>query len=202
MLLLLLSTLSFATQNKQTTYSCTFTSYATPKGVFTQDPMKFTIITHDQNGTFTITRSTGSTHGKIIKADKGLSFVEISKRGNITTTSMTALPPIENEQQAVHSQNILLGGKLIASQHYGKCHYVDPAQTKKRHITVSKIRRHEIYQKLKIEAALRTLPKKDAQYVYAALSGTFPSQQEMEADMSIEGMIIVSKIMEEMMRVR
>lgn len=202
MLLLLLGTLVFASQSKQTTYTCVFTSYATPKGVFTQDPMKFTIITHDQNGTFTIKRSTGSTHGKTIKADKGLSFVEISKRGNITTTSMTTLPPIENEQKAVHSQNILLGGKLIASQHYGKCHYIDPAQTKKREISISKIRRHEIYQKLNIEAALRTLPKQDARYVYDALSGIFPSRQEMEADMSIEGMIIISKIMAEMTKVK
>ena len=202
LLLALLGTLGFGAQHKQTTYMCTFTSYATPKGSFAKDTMKFTIITHDDDATFTIKRSSGSTKGNIIKGDKGLSFVEISERGNITTTSMTMLPPRENEQKAVHSQNILVGGKLMASQHYGSCQFVDPAQTKKRHITISKIRRHEIYQKLNIEAALRTLPKQDAKYVYDALSGVFPSRQEMEADLSIEGMIIVSKIMDEMMRVK
>lgn len=201
-LLVLLSALGFSAQNKQTTYMCTFTSYATPKGSFAKDTMKFTLITHDNNNTFTIKRSTGSTHGNIIKGDKGLSFIEISKRGNITTTSMTKVPPREKEQKAVHSQNILVGGKLMASQHYGKCQFVDPAQTKKRRITISKIRRHEIYQKLNIEAELRKLPKQDAKYVYDALSGVFPSRQEMEADLSIEGMILVSKIMDEMMKVK
>lgn len=201
-LLVLLSTLGFSAQNKQTTYMCAFNSYATAKGSFAKDTMKFTVITHDHNGTFTIKRSTGRTQGNIIKGDKGISFIEVSKRGNITTTSMTMLPPRETEQKAVHSQNILVGGKLLASQHYGSCQFVDPIQTKKRHITVSKIRRHEIYQKLNIEAALRTLPKQDAKYVYDALSGVFPSRQEMEADLSIEGMIIVSQIMDEMMKVK
>jgi len=198
----LMITVGSYAQNKERTYMCNFTSYASAKGSFKKDGLKFTLITHDNNGTFTIKRSTDVSQGKMIKADKGISFIEISKRGNITTTSMTLLPPLESEQKAVHSQNILLGGKLIASQHYGTCQYVDPMQTKKRRISVSKIRRHEIYQKLNIEAALRTLPKKDAKYVFDALSGVFPSRQEMEADLSIEGMIIVSQIMEEMMKVK
>ncbi|HIQ47601.1 MAG TPA: hypothetical protein EYH57_08275 [Sulfurovum sp.] len=198
----LMITVGSYAQNKERTYMCNFTSYASAKGSFKKDGLKFTLITHDNNGTFTIKRSTDTTQGKMIKADKGISFIEVSKRGNITTTSMTQLPPLESEQKAVHSQNILLGGKLIASQHYGTCQYVDPMQTKKRKITVSKIRRHEIYQKLNIEAALRTLSKKDAKYVFDALSGVFPSRQEMESDLSIEGMIIVSQIMEEMMKVK
>ena len=198
----LMITVGSYAQNKERTYMCNFTSYASAKGSFNKDELKFTLITHDNNGTFTIKRSTDTAQGKMIKADKGVSFIEVSKRGNITTTSMTQLPPLESEQKAVHSQNILLGGKLIASQHYGTCQYVDPMQTKKRKITVSKIRRHEIYQKLNIEAALRTLSKKDAKYVFDALSGVFPSRQEMESDLSIEGMIIVSQIMEEMMKVK
>jgi len=202
MLLILVGTLSLYAQNKNTTYICTFSSYATEKGSYSKDGLKFTIIMHKQDGTFSIKRAKETAKGKMIKGDNGVSFVEVSKRGNITSTSMTLLPPLENDQKAVHSQNILVGGKLLASQHYGSCQFVDPAQTKKRKINVSKIRRHEIYQKLNIESALRTLPKQDAQYVYDALSGIFPSRQEMEADLSIEGMIIVSKIMEEMMKVK
>ena len=202
LLLALLSTLGLSAQNQPTTYMCAFTSYATDKGSFSKGTMKFTLIINNNAGTFTIKRSTGSTQGKTIKADKGLSFIEISERGNITTTSITTLPPRDKEQKAVHSQNILVGGKIIASQHYGSCRFIDPSQTKKRQIKISKIRRHEIYQKLNVEAALRTLTKVDAKYVYDALSGIFPSKQEMESDLSIEGMIIVSKIMEEMMKVR
>ncbi len=202
LLLALLSTLGLNAQNQPTTYMCEFTSYATAKGSFPKGTMKFTLIINNNENTFTIKRSTGSTQGKTIKADKGLSFVEISERGNITTTSITTLPPRDKEQKVVHSQNILVGGKIIASQHYGTCRFIDPSQTKKRQIKISKIRRHEIYQKLNVEAALRTLTKVDAKYVYDALSGVFPSKQEMEADLSIEGMIIVSKIMEEMMKLR
>lgn len=202
LLLALLTTLGLSAQNQPTTYMCAFNSYATDKGSFSKGTMKFTLIINNHENTFTIKRSTGNTKGKTIKGDKGLSFMEISERGNITTTSMTTLPPREKEQKAVHSQNILVGGKILASQHYGTCRFIHPSQTKKRQIKISKIRRHEIYQKLKIEAALRTLTKVDTKYVYDALSGVFPSKQEMEADLSIEGMIIVSKIMEEMMKVR
>ena len=202
MLLVLLSTLGFSAQGQKSTYMCAFPSYATPKGYFDKGTMKFTVITNDNNGTFTIKRKNDRTHGKIIKGDKGISLVEVSKRGNITTTSISMISPRKTEKKAVHSQNILVGGKILASQHYGICRFIDPSQTKKRQIKVSKIRRHEIYQKLKIESALRTLTKQDTKYVFDALSGVFPSKQEMEADLSIEGMILVSKIMEEMMKVK
>lgn len=201
-LFVLLSSLGFSSQSQEATYMCAFPSYATAKGSFKKGTMKFTIITNDHNGTFTIKRKNDHSQGKIIKGDKGLSFIEVSERGNITTTSMTMISSRDKEHQAVHSQNILVGGKLLASQHYGICRFIDPSQTKKRTIKISKIRRHEIYQKLNIEAALRTLPKEDARYVFDALSGVFPSKQEMESDLSIDGMIIVSKIMNEMMRVK
>jgi hypothetical protein len=53
-----------------------------------------------------------------------------------------------------------------------------------------------MYRQLKIKRQLKSLPKKDAKYILDALEGIFPSRLEMEEDMSIEGMILVSKIMD------
>jgi hypothetical protein len=134
--------------------------------------------------------------GNIIRGDKGLSFIKVTKLGNITTTTMSRIPPMDGKQKAVHSRNILSKGKLLASQYYGTCQLVDEVQTKKVRFHISKEKRDRMYQKLNIKAKLKSLPKKDAKYILSALEGVFPSRLEMEEDMSIEGMILVSKIMD------
>ena len=197
LLVVLLSIFAFAAQKKQTTYACEFPTYATQKGAYKSDPVvRFTIIANDANGTYTLRGTTGQSSGNIIKGDKGLSFIKVTKLGNITTTTMTNNPPLEKDQNAVHSRNILAGGKLLASQYYGTCHAVDELQTKKVRFEISKEKRDKMYKNLKIKKALKRLPKKDAKYVQDALNGIFPSRLEMEEDMSIEGMILVSKIMD------
>ncbi len=200
LLLVLFSVFGFANENKHTTFSCEFTTYATVKGSFRDDVMKFTIVTNDNNGTFTMKKNNGVSQGKTIRGDKGLSFIEVTELGNITTTTMASLPPVEDEQKAVHSKNMLVGGKLLASQYYGTCQRVDEILTKKVRFPISKARRHKIYKKLDIERKVKTLPKKDAKYVFEALAGIFPSRKEMEEDMSIEGMILVFSIMEDAMK--
>lgn len=192
----LLSISSLAGEGKHTTYSCEFTTYATPKGSFSGDVIRFTIVANDTNDTFSMKGNNSISYGNIIKGDQGLSFIKVTKQGNITTTTMTDLPPIDGTQQAVHSRNILSGGKLLASQYYGTCHRVDEIQTKKVRFHISKETRTKIYKKLNIKRQLKTLPKKDAKYILEALDGIFPSRIEMEEDMSIEGMILVSKIMD------
>ena len=195
-LVVLLSVFGVAADKKQTTYACEFTTYATEKGTFKSDPVRFTIVSNDTNGTYTLKGSTGQSKGNIIKGDKGLSFIKVTKLGNITTTTITNVPPLDKDQKAVHSRNILAGGKLLASQYYGTCHQVNEIQTKKVRFDISKEKRDKMYRTLKIEKALKTLPKKDAKYVLDALNGIFPSRLEMEEDMSIQGMILVSKIMD------
>jgi len=199
---LLFTLLTLSVWGTENSYRCTFDAYATPKGFFDKSPIKFTITTNDSNATFKIKRESGTTQGRLITANRGVALLEISKRGNITLTSMTTFSPIATPQKAVHTQNIFLGEKMVTTQHYGTCQYIDPAHTKKRHLSISKIKRHEIYQRLNLDTKLRTLSKSDARYVYDALSGVFPSRQEMESDMSIEGMILISKIMEEIMKIR
>ena len=195
-LVVLFSVLSVAADLKQTTFACEFTMYATEKGTFKGDPVRFTIVANDTNGTYTLKGTSGQSKGNIIRGDKGLSFIKVTKLGNITTTTITLSPPLKDDQKAVHSRNILSGGKLLASQYYGKCHIVDEVQTKKVRFDISKEKQNKMYKQLHIKKALKKLPKKDAKYVLDALSGIFPSRLEMEEDMSIEGMILVSKIMD------
>lgn len=197
LLVVLFSVFGLADEDIHTNLACEFTSYATAKGSFNDDVMKFTIITNDTNGTFTMKRSNGvSTIGNTIRGDKGLSFLEVSELGNITTTTMAVVPPVEDQQQAVYSMNILAGGKLLARQYYGICQRLHESQTKKVRFVVSKEKRDRIYKQLNIKGELKSLSKKDAKYVLSALDGVFPSRIEMEQDMSIEGMILVSKIMD------
>jgi hypothetical protein len=196
LLVVLLSVFSLAKEDRQTTYSCEFTTYATDKGSFRGDVMRFTIVTNDSNATYTMKGNNSVSQGNIISGDKGLSFIKVTKLGNITTTTMSRIPPIDGKQKAVHSRNILAGGKLLASQYYGTCQLVDEIQTKKVRFNISKEKRDRMYKQLNIKRQLKSLSKKDAKYILDALEGIFPSRLEMEEDMSIEGMILVSKIMD------
>ena len=197
LLIVVLSVFGLAVEKRQMTYACEFPTYGTQKGAFESDPIvRFTIVANDSNGTYTLKGTTGQSTGNIIKGEKGLSFIKVTKLGNITTTTITNVPPYDKDQSAVHSRNILAGGKLLASQYYGTCHKVDEEQIKKVRFEISKEKRDRMYRTLKIEQALEKLPKKDAKYVRDALNGIFPSRLEMEEDMSIEGMILVSRIMD------
>ena len=196
LLVVLLSVFGLANENKHTTFSCEFTTYATEKGSYRGEIMRFSLVTNDTNGTYSMKGSNGTSQGNIIRGDKGLSFIKVTKLGNITTTTMSRIPPIDGKQKAVHSRNILTGGNLLASQYYGTCQIVDEIQTKKVRFNISKEKRDRMYRQLNIKRQLKSLPKKDAKYIIDALEGIFPSRLEMEEDMSIEGMILVSKIMD------
>lgn len=200
LLIVLLSVFGVAAKSQFNTFSCVFPTYATEKGTFSDDVLRFTLVTYDVKGKFIRKGSKGEYRGNIIKGDQGLSFVEVSKIGNITTTTMTKISPPDKEQKAVYSRNILSKGKLLASQYYGSCKLVDKILTKKVSFPISKSRRLKIIKKLKVEKEIKKLPEKDVKYVMDALEGIFPSRQEMEQDMSIEGMILVGRIMDDAMK--
>ena len=77
---------------------------------------------------------------------------------------------------------------------------MDKVLTKKVSFPISKSRRLKIIRKLKVEREIKKLPAQDVKYVMDALDGIFPSRQEMEQDMSIEGMILVGRIMDDAMK--
>lgn len=202
LLVVVLSVFGVAAKVKHTTFTCEFKNYATEKGSFSDDIMRFSLVTNDHNGTFIRKGKKGVYGGNTIKGDKGLSFVEVSKRGNITITTMSSLSSGEEDQKSVHSRNILFDGKLMASQYYGTCQRVDEILTRKVSFPISTDRRRKIIKKLHVNREIKKLSKKDAKYVMDALRGVFPSRQEMEQDMSIEGMILVGKIMDDAMKAK
>ncbi|PHS38324.1 MAG: hypothetical protein COB07_08520 [Sulfurovum sp.] len=202
LLVVLLSVFGLAAKVKHTTFTCEFTTYATEKGSFSDDVMRFTLVTNDNNSTYIRKGSKDEFRGKILRGDKGLSFVEVSKRNNITTTTMSSLSSDKDEHKAVHSSNRLLDGKLLASQYYGTCHRVDEILTQKVSFPISPNRRRKIIKKLNVDQEIKKLSKQDAKYVKDALRGVFPSRQEMEQDMSIEGMILVGRIMDDAMKAK
>ncbi len=202
LLVVLLSVFGFAGKVKHTTFTCEFTTYATEKGTFSDDVMRFTLVTNDNNNTYIRKGSSDEFRGKIIKGDKGFSFVEVSKRGSITITTMSSLSSGEDEHKTAHSNNRLLDGQLLASQYYGSCHRVEEILTQKLSFPVSTDRRRKIIKKLNVDREIKKLSKKDAKYVMDALRGVFPSRQEMEQDMRIEGMILVGKIMDDAMKAK
>jgi len=202
LLIVLLSVFGFAAKSSYNTYNCVFSTHATEKGTFTDSVVRFTLVTYDVKGKFIRKGSEGEYKGNIIKGDQGSSFVEVSKVGNITTTTMTRVALPEEEEKAVYSRNILSKGKLLASQYYGTCRLVDKVLTKKVSFPISKSRRLKIIKKLKVEKEIKKLPPQDVKYVMDALEGIFPSRQEMEQDMSIEGMILVGRIMDDAMKAK
>lgn len=202
LLVVLLSVFGVAAKVKHTTFTCEFTTYATEKGSFSDDVMRFSLVTNDNNSTYLRKGNKEDFRGKIIKGDKGFSFVEVSKRGNITITTMSNLSSAEDEHKAAQSSNRLLDGELLASQYYGTCHRVDEILTEKLSFPISTDRRRKIIKKLNVNREIKKLSKKDAKYVMDALRGVFPSRQEMEQDMSIEGMILVGRIMDDAMKAK
>ena len=202
LLIVLLSVFGVTGKVKHTTFTCEFKTYATEKGSFSDDVMRFSLVTNDNNSTYIRKGRKDEFFGKIIKGDKGLSFVEVSNRGNITITTMSSLSSGDYDHKTVHSSNRLLDGELLASQYYGTCHRVDEILTQKLSFPVSTDRRRKIIKKLNVDQEIKKLSKKDAKYVMDALRGVFPSRQEMEQDMSIEGMILVGKIMDDAMKAK
>ncbi|MEY3002679.1 MAG: hypothetical protein RLZZ428_1054 [Pseudomonadota bacterium] len=196
-LALLLSFGLFANSDLDNTFMCEFTKVATEKGSQSSEPLRFTIMTNDTNGTYTLKANDTISTGNIIKAPQGISFVQVTKMGNITTTTMTQISPLDGEQKAAYSRNVILNGALMASQYYGTCKIVDKVKTNKTHFVISPEKSAQIARNLHLKSVLQKLPSKDVKYVEDALKGIFPSRLEMEEDMSIEGMILISKIMDQ-----
>jgi hypothetical protein len=51
----------------------------------------------------------------MIPAEHGLTFVEVTRSGNVMTTT------IARDGAAVHSRNAIIGETLFPSQYYGTC---------------------------------------------------------------------------------
>jgi len=194
LLIILFGVVGFCSENIHTTFFCEFRNYANQKGSFSDDALDFTIVTNDNNDTFTMKGNNGTSGGTTIRGEKGLSFVEVTETGNIATTTMVISEPYGGKQQAAHSRNMLVNGKLLASQYYGTCQLIRGSQTKKVKLNISTEMKFRVYKELKIEKRLKTLSLNDKKYILEALEGTMPSREEMKKYMSIKGMMLCAEI--------
>ena len=197
LLIALFSVFGFGNENIHTTFSCEFKHYADKKGsIFTKDSLVFKIITNNNDGTFVMKGNNGSSEGTTIRGNRGLSFIEVTELGNITTTTMVMVEPYGGKQEAAHSRNMLINGKLLASQYYGTCQLVRGSQTKKVKLNISTEMKFQVYKELKIEKRLKGLSLNDKKYILEALEGTMPSREEMKKYMSAKGMLLCGEIPE------
>jgi hypothetical protein len=107
---------SFAAQGATTSYTCEFTLEATPKGLSKQSkPFELRFVVDTGTKKAYLMGNAGSSEVEIIPNTDGISFVEITRSGNVMVTAIT------KSGQAVHSRNGIMFNELVPSQYYGKC---------------------------------------------------------------------------------
>ena len=100
-----------------TSFTCNFTLSASPDGLEeNKKPMTLRfIIDNEAKKSYFIGNNGSSDVITINNQGGGVSFIEITKTGNIMTTTITS------SRQAVHSRNSNILGDLVPSQQYGEC---------------------------------------------------------------------------------
>lgn len=113
---LMLSLTPFTTIGATETYVCDYPRYSDIKGAHSsKEKFELTFVVDRSKGTAYAVGSQGSAEVKMLAGNNQLIFIEITGTGNITTTT------IISGGESVHSRNIVIAGKIVASQNYGKC---------------------------------------------------------------------------------
>lgn len=113
---LLIICLSSIVKAETLTYSCNFTIEATSKGL-KNETFGFSYVVDSETQKAYLVGNAGSSEVQEIANESGVSFLEITGSGNVMVTAIT------ESGDAVHSRNGIMSGKLIPSQHYGKCQF-------------------------------------------------------------------------------
>lgn len=107
---------SFSAQGATISYTCEFSLEATPKGLSKQPkPFELRYVVDTGTKKAYLMGNAGSSEVEIIPNTDGISFVEITRSGNVMVTAVT------KSGEAVHSRNGILFKELVPSQFYGKC---------------------------------------------------------------------------------
>ena len=98
-------------------FTCNFPLSASPDGlVENKKPMTLRFVMDKETKKSYFIGNNGSSEVMTIgNQGGGMSFIEITKTGNIMTTTITS------SRQAVHSRNSNILGELVPSQQYGEC---------------------------------------------------------------------------------
>ena len=99
-----------------TSYTCTFTVEASPKGLAKQaKPFELRFVIDTAAEKAYLLGNAGSSEVELIPNTDGISFVEITRSGNVMVTAITTAG------EAVHSRNGIMFKELVPSQFYGRC---------------------------------------------------------------------------------
>jgi hypothetical protein len=99
-----------------TSYVCSYTVEASPKGLAKQEkPFELRYVVDITTKKAYLVGNAGSSEVEIIPNTDGISFVEITNSGNVMVTAITA------NGASVHSRNGIMFKDLVPSQFYGKC---------------------------------------------------------------------------------
>jgi hypothetical protein len=99
-----------------TSYTCHFMVEASPKGLAKQaKPFELRFVTDSTADKAYLLGNAGSSEVELIPNTDGVSFVEITRSGNVMVTAITA------SGEAVHSRNGIMFKELVPSQFYGRC---------------------------------------------------------------------------------
>jgi hypothetical protein len=99
-----------------TSYTCSFTVEASPKGLVKQGkPFELRFVVDTTTEKAYLLGNAGSSEVEHIPNTDGISFVEITRSGNVMVTS------IATGGEAVHSRNGIMFKALVPSQFYGRC---------------------------------------------------------------------------------
>lgn len=95
---------------------CTYSSYSDQEGSH-NDVKDFNLNFQKGSGSdkFYLIGNQGNEEVLLLPGMDSISFLERTPVGNITITT------IDNYGNSVHSRNIVIGGKIVPSQYYGKC---------------------------------------------------------------------------------
>ena len=112
----LLSFLAGPTLANTSSFLCTFPTQASPEGLVKPEKLFELRFVIDQNTKKAyLMGNAGSSEVELIPNTDGVSFVEITKSGNVMVTAIAA------NGTAVHSRNGIMFKELIPSQYYGRC---------------------------------------------------------------------------------
>jgi hypothetical protein len=113
-----MSSLGRGKMSQTGTLTCTYSSYASDKGVYELDEdLVLRFVIDKATDKAYLVGDNGTSEVQMIQSRAGISFLEVTGSGNLMTTA------VDLSGTSVHSRNALLDGGLVASQSYGWCHF-------------------------------------------------------------------------------
>jgi len=115
-LVLLCSMSCHAAFASTTTFECNYDTYSDEEGNHkAKDKFAMSFLVDPAAKKAYMLGALGSTEVELIPNTGGLTFIEVTRTGNVMVTA------ISDDGRSVHSRNGIVLGKIVPSQYYGRC---------------------------------------------------------------------------------